>query len=168
DLETGDGTPVHVTIPTPNPWVPLRILGLGKAPSEQIDADVYLLTDREPAILPQAGADSGMSLELSAPASDDLLGDLRSDRGMKWLPSSDMWLTYLRIDTDAATLDHDLAIDQTGVGSPSPVAAGLVLASGPDLLPSPTTGTQWWPWALAATLATAILFASNRVLDRRR
>src|ERR687894_65740 len=26
----GDGTPVHVTIPTDNPWVPLRILGLGK------------------------------------------------------------------------------------------------------------------------------------------
>src|SRR5262245_34825815 len=27
----GDGTPVHVTIPTPNPWVPIRILSLGKA-----------------------------------------------------------------------------------------------------------------------------------------
>ena len=27
----GDGTPVHITIPTPNPWVPLRILCLGKA-----------------------------------------------------------------------------------------------------------------------------------------
>ena len=26
----GDGTPVHVTIPTDNPWVPLRILALGK------------------------------------------------------------------------------------------------------------------------------------------
>src|SRR5262245_35651266 len=26
----GDGTPVHVTIPTPNPWVPIRILSLGK------------------------------------------------------------------------------------------------------------------------------------------
>ena len=23
----GDGTPVHITIPTPNPWVPIRILG---------------------------------------------------------------------------------------------------------------------------------------------
>lgn len=168
DLETGDGTPVHVTIPTPNPWVPLRILGLGKAPSEKIDADVYLLTDREPAILPQAGADSGMSLELSAPASDDLLRDLRSDRGMKWLPSSDMWLSYLRIDTDAATLDHDLAIDQTGAGSPSPVAAGLVLASGSGPLPTPATGTQWWPWALAAVLATTVLFLSSRVLDRQR
>ena len=26
----GDGTPVHITIPTANPWVPLRILALGK------------------------------------------------------------------------------------------------------------------------------------------
>ena len=26
----GDGTPVHITIPTDNPWVPLRILALGK------------------------------------------------------------------------------------------------------------------------------------------
>ena len=28
----GDGTPIHLTIPTPNPWVPLRILGLGQSP----------------------------------------------------------------------------------------------------------------------------------------
>ena len=30
----GDGTPVHLTIPTDNPWVPLHILGLGKADGE--------------------------------------------------------------------------------------------------------------------------------------
>jgi hypothetical protein len=34
--QIGDGTPVHVTIPTTNPWVPLRILGLGKQPAEFI------------------------------------------------------------------------------------------------------------------------------------
>ena len=28
--QLGDGTPVHITMPTDNPWVPLRILGLGK------------------------------------------------------------------------------------------------------------------------------------------
>src|SRR5260221_5798970 len=48
----GDGTPVHITIPTDNPWVPLRILGLGKAANEPVNADVYLLTDRSPALLP--------------------------------------------------------------------------------------------------------------------
>ena len=42
----GDGTPVHITIPTDNPWVPLRILALGKTDAERVEADVYLLTDR--------------------------------------------------------------------------------------------------------------------------
>ena len=32
----GDGTPVHITIPTDNPWVPLRILALGKTGTEQV------------------------------------------------------------------------------------------------------------------------------------
>ena len=49
----GDGTPIHLTIPTPNPWVPLRILGLGKAAAELVEADVYLLTDIRPALLPE-------------------------------------------------------------------------------------------------------------------
>ena len=48
----GDGTPVHITIPTDNPWVPLRILGLGKGEAERVEADVYLLTDQAPALLP--------------------------------------------------------------------------------------------------------------------
>ena len=39
-------------IPTDNPWVPLRILALGKTAAERVDADVYLLTDRRPALLP--------------------------------------------------------------------------------------------------------------------
>ncbi|HKC90327.1 MAG TPA: DUF2330 domain-containing protein, partial [Candidatus Limnocylindria bacterium] len=50
--QVGDGTPVHVTIPTANPWVPLRILGLGKSADDRIDADVYLLTDQRPSLLP--------------------------------------------------------------------------------------------------------------------
>ena len=32
--QVGDGTPVHITIPTDNPWVPLRILALGKTGEE--------------------------------------------------------------------------------------------------------------------------------------
>jgi hypothetical protein len=51
-LSQGDGTPVHVVIPTTNPWVPLRILGLGAAADAPVEADVYLLTDIEPAMLP--------------------------------------------------------------------------------------------------------------------
>ena len=51
----GDGTPIHLTIPTGNPWVPLRILGLGHQPADPIQADLYLLTDRRPALLPEPG-----------------------------------------------------------------------------------------------------------------
>lgn len=165
-LEKGDGTPVHVTIPTEDPWVPLRILGLGKQPAERIDADVYLLTPEEPNLLPQAGGDSGMTLEVSEPASDLLLRDLRSDRGMKWLPGSDMWLSYLRIDTNAGNLTHDLAIDADGTDKPSPVDAGLVDIG--SNFPAPPADAQWWPWALAVLVGFAGLVMSDRFVATRR
>jgi hypothetical protein len=120
----GDGTPVHVTIPTPNPWVPLRILGLGKQSTERVEADVYLLTDLAPAMLPAVSSDSGLILDHSALASESLLSDLRSDEGMGWVPKSG-WLTKVRVDTAAGDLRYDLAIDASGQGTPSRVAAGL-------------------------------------------
>lgn len=159
-LETGDGTPVHVTIPTPNPWVPLRILGLGKQSNEVIDADVYLLTEAEPNLLPQAGGGSGMTLEFNDAASGSLLRDLRSDRGMEWLPKSGMWLSYLRIDTKAGNLDHDLAIDSRGVAQPSPVAAGLVEPDGEIRLPADPS--LWWSWIAAAMIVVGGVFFFNR------
>jgi len=122
----GDGTPVHLTIPTDNPWVPLRILGLGKGDAERVEADVYLLTDIEPAMLPNAGAfaaNDGLILDHSAAATDALLADLRSDAGMEWVPA-DAWLTKVVVDLPAVALDFDLAIDASGAGAPSPVDAG--------------------------------------------
>src|SRR5687767_8778632 len=120
----GDGTPVHLTIPTDNPWVPLRILGLGKAAAETVQADVYLLTDDRPALLPNAGAWSdGLILYHSAAATDSLLTDLRSDVGMEWVPD-DAWLTKVVIDAPAGELDFDLAIDASGAGKPSTIDAG--------------------------------------------
>jgi hypothetical protein len=158
-VQTGQGTPVHVVIPTTNPWVPLRILTLGRKASEIVQADVFLLTDREPETLPQAvkarGFDQqqrGLIQQVSEPASGSLLRDLRSDRGMKWLPASGMWLTYLRINQAAGELTHDLAIDASGYGRPNPVAAGFP-AVAPD---------QPWPigWTLAAAIvAIALLMA---------
>jgi Uncharacterized protein conserved in bacteria (DUF2330) len=120
----GDGTPVHITIPTDNPWVPLRILALGKSAAERVDADVYLLTDRRPALLPAPTDDNGLGLGHSAPATPSLLSDLRSDRGMEWIPSS-AWLTKVRIDAAAPQLGFDLAIDASGAGAPSRIMAGL-------------------------------------------
>lgn len=119
--QIGDGTPIHLSIPTDTPWVPLRILALGKQDSEVIQADVYLLTESSPRILPAPG--DGMSLETSVLASENLLADLRSDEGMEWIPD-EMWLSYLRIDSAAKGLDYDLAVSVDG-SAPSRIDAGL-------------------------------------------
>ena len=147
----GDGTPVHITIPTPNPWVPIRILALGKSGADRIDADVYLLTDQAPALLPAPTGENGMRLDHSAKATQGLLDDLRSDRGMGWVPTGG-WLTKVAIDADAPQLSFDLAIDATGQGVPSWVQAGL---------PVPTTyivvDQTWIRVVLGAILAVGIL-----------
>jgi hypothetical protein len=123
-VNVGDGTPVHITIPTSNPWVPLRILGLGRVEGEQIDADVFVLTEIKPTLL--AGRDSaGVVLDRQEPASESLLADLRTDKGMDWLPQS-MWLSYLKVAAAPSELTYDLAIDATGAGKLSPEAAGLL------------------------------------------
>jgi hypothetical protein len=163
-VQEGQGTPVHVVIPTPNPWVPLRILGLGRQPSELVEADVYLLTDRRPATLPVAERSNGdlsqpgMVQELSERASPSLMSDLRSDRGMKWMPERGMWLTHLRINTPASELTHDLAIDASGYDQPDPVAAGFVL-------PEAGPGVQPILWAV---LAAAVLLVLLGEATRRR
>jgi hypothetical protein len=122
----GDGTPVHITIPTDNPWVPLRILALGKNAAEPVQADVYLLTDRAPALLPAPTGGNGLRLDHSAGATTGLLDDLRSDRGMEWIPSSG-WLTKVAVDGTAAQIGFDLAIDASGAGRPSAVDAGFTM-----------------------------------------
>jgi len=157
----GDGTPVHLTIPTDNPWVPLRILGLGKADAEVVEADVYLLTDDRPAMLPNAGAfgeSAGLILDHSRPATDALLTDLRSDDGMEWIPR-EAWLTKVVVDTTAAELTYDLAIDVSGAGKPSAIDAGFA-PFGPDPAPRPPVGLYL---LLAAAVIVAIpLFAELR------
>jgi hypothetical protein len=156
----GDGTPVHLTIPTDNPWVPLHILGLGKADAEVVEADVYLLTDDKPALLPNAGAfgeSAGLILDHSAPASAPLLGDLRSDEGMGWIPD-EAWLTKVVVDTTAGELTYDLAIDASGAGQPSVIDAGFA-PFGADPVPRP-------PVALYLLLAAAAVVAVPLLLGR--
>jgi hypothetical protein len=161
----GDGTPIHLTIPTADPWVPLRILGLGHRPADPVQADVYLLTDRRPALLPKpvAAGGHGVALERSGPASPGLLADLRADKGMGWLPASGMWLSYLRVDTTTAELTHDLAVDASGRGRPSPVAAGLAAPSA-GALPDPAGAPGGWRWPALALAAAAL---AGLVLARR-
>ncbi|MCH7698183.1 MAG: DUF2330 domain-containing protein [Chloroflexi bacterium] len=132
----GDGTPVHITIPTENPWVPLRILALGKQPDDRVEADVFLLTAERPALLPLYKP--GLTLVHSDAATQSLLDDLRSDDGMGWVPES-AWLSKLQIDSSAGDLSYDLAIDASGLSAPSPVAAGLVAPLGTAGLPETAT-----------------------------
>ena len=146
----GDGTPVHITIPTANPWVPLRILALGKQANDPVTADVYLLTDRKPAILPLARGANGLTLAYDQSASKPLLDDLRSDAGMSWIPANG-WLSQLRIDTNATTLSYDLAVDVQG-HSPSRVAAGLETPGSADPTPAALT-------LLAAVMAALVVIA---------
>ncbi len=123
--QLGDGTPVHLTIPTDDPWVPLRILALGKSGAERIEADVFLLTDERPNLLPTPIGLNGLALAHSDKASDSLLDDLRSDRGMEWVPETG-WLSRIEIDARADQLTFDLAVAPTG-GQPSAVDAGFEL-----------------------------------------
>ena len=115
-----------------DPWVPLRILGLGKPADEIVQADIYLLTDRQPTMLPAVRpigtSTNGLILDHSAHATAALLDDLRSDTGMGWVPEHG-WLTKIRVDARTGELRFDLAIDATGRGAPSRVAAGLDLVA---------------------------------------
>ena len=164
----GEGTPVDIVIPTPNPWVPLRILTLGLKPAQTVQADVYLLTDRAPALLPQAVRPNGepdqqgMIRQVSEPASPSLLDDLRSDRRMGWIPSN-AWLTYLKIDTPASTLTNDLAIDASGYGHPDPVAAGFA----PTTPVLPATWPISWVGVFAVVLLALIAVATRRGIGRQ-
>jgi len=105
---SGDGTPIMLTIPLDQPWVPLRILALGLDRSEVVDADVFLLTDTPPLLRADA---RDLRIERSEPARDALLDDLRSDTGMGWVPDA-MWFTHLQVDSRAGQLRGDLTVDR--------------------------------------------------------
>jgi hypothetical protein len=151
----GDSTPIMATIPTDQPWVPVRILALGLDSSQTVEADVFVLTDDEPQFATGGG---GMAIERSEPASEPLLNNLRSDVGMEWVPQ-DMWLSYLTVNAPAGELDYDLAVSTTPDAAPSPVDAGI---EHPEALRLPG-GVPVWP--IAGSIAGLAFVA---VLIRRR
>jgi hypothetical protein len=166
-VQQGQGTPVHVVIPTPNPWVPLRILALGRNQADLVQADVYLLTDVEPATLPLAELPNGdpdqrgLIRQVSEPASASLLSDLRSDRGMKWMPTDDMWLTKIAVNAPAGDLITDLAVDASGFGQPNAAAAGLHVT--PRTLADRSVTPALW-----VGLASIVVLLSIGIIGRRR
>ena len=139
--QIGDGTPIHITMPLDRPWVPLRILTLGRGQLEPVSADVFLLTDNEPRLSPGLGFDTGMTLSYSQKASDSLLPDLRSDKNSSWVPQEG-WLSQVQINGEAKQLNHDLNISLddrplvTHVVTPTPI--------------SKTGSSHAWVWAFVA------------------
>jgi uncharacterized protein DUF2330 len=133
-LAEGQGQTIHFTIPLRAPWIPLRILALGKVAPELVDADLFILTDRAPSLSPQTWEMPGLTLRAYGQADPSLLQDLRSDEGMGWLPAKGMWLTALSMHTPAGLIGADLSID----GGGPPVPPALV-------------STGWrWTWLVAA------------------
>jgi hypothetical protein len=157
---SGDGTPIMLTVPTNEPWVPLRILALGLDKTRVVNADVFLLTDHRPALLV---GDQGVKVSRSESASTGLLTDLRSDKGMEWVPDA-MWLTYLKVDAPATALRHDLAVSTHPDTLPSARLAGYTVRS--DASISNELSPAWW--YLLAIGAPLALVAVGRAVSRRR
>ena len=160
--EAGDSTPIMATIPTDDPWVPLRILGLGAEPDDRIEADVFLLTEDEPDLL--AGG-TGLTLDRSEKASRPLLDDLRSDTGMEWLPSQ-MWLSYLTLDVPASELDYDLAVSAVPGATADFADTGV---PGPESLPVGTDHPlPTWPVYAGVGVGFLTLVAGRNWTRRHR
>jgi hypothetical protein len=143
-LIEGQGATIHFTIPTKAPWIPLRILALGKTANERVDADLFVLTDDIPSLYPLADDIAGMEIVKAERASDQLLADLRSDKGMTWLPAHGMWFTALGLHTKAGSIHSDLSINGGGpVFDPAHGTSGA--------------GTPTWAWWMTAAVLVALL-----------
>jgi hypothetical protein len=160
--QSGDGTPIMLTVPTDDPWVPLRILALGQGQAKVVDADVFLLTDDRPTL--RTGGE-GLTLERNEAASSALLDDLRSDKGMGWVPDH-MWFTYLRVNTPARLLDYDLAVSTRPGVIPSARAVGFGFPGGPQLHEDDDIAPVWWGVMLG--LAAIATFVAVRVRAARK
>ena len=159
---TGDGTPIMLTIPVKEPWVPLHILSLGLDEAAVVSADVFLLTDGQPKLL--AGG-TGLALLRNEPAPASLLDDLRIDKGMGWVPPS-MWFTYLKLDVPAGQLGYDLAVSDQPNAVPRLVDTGVTASVVRPVLP---TETGWALWPLTLALVTALAtFGTTALVGKRR
>jgi len=162
--EIGDGTPIHLTIPLDEPWVPLRILGLGREASEVVEADVFLLTEGRPDL---GVGGPGLSLRRSEQASPLLLDDLRSDDGMEWMPKA-MWFSHLRLGAEAADLDYDLGISTTLGVAPTAEAIGVRADVAPVAVAAPRDGGSGWAPLVPVSLAFGVTALVLVAVSRRR
>ena len=148
----GDGIPVDLTIPTRDPWVPLRILATAKAGSESVSADVFLLTDQQPALLHGDGLHGRAFRARVGLVARTISAATRTRRGCR----SSAWFTYGRVDTAAKNLTYDLAIDARG-GKPRIADTGVSTRGARAELPrTPAAGGPWAAWLVVGLAAVAI------------
>jgi hypothetical protein len=152
-LIEGQGEVIQFTIRTDAPWIPLKILALGKSGVELVDAELFVLTDDRPSFYPEIGTMQGMTVRADKEASGSLLTDLHGDAGMSWMPTSGMWLTALSIHTDAVNVTSDLSIDGGGP-IPSPMGRPIPVHLG-------------WPFWVALIAGAALLIREANRMRRR-
>ena len=122
---------------------------------------MFLLTDNRPKLL--AGG-RGLALERDEQANDSLLTDLRSDKGMSWVPDQ-MWFTYLRVHATAAQLGYDLAVSTRPDAVPALAATGVSAKEARPVVAH--SGRALWPLG-AAVAAGVATFGIAGWFDRRR
>jgi hypothetical protein len=94
-----------------------------------------------------------------------LLSDLRSDKGMSWVPSR-MWFTYLKLDVPAGKLGYDLAVSDQPNTVPRLVDTGVTASVARPVIVS---DRGWTTWPLVAAVITGLLtFGIASFAGRRR
>ena len=154
--QSGDGTPLLITMKTEHIWVPLEVLALD---GNQVGADLYLLTDKPVytndvgAIVGQSSVGSnipgatGFTLAFQEQMNDSLYHDLSTDRNMGWV-WRDSYMTYLTLDAPSNAVSYDMGVSSTGViklahfgTAPMAVVDGPVASSMPQWMPLLPLGT---------------------------
>lgn len=161
----GDGTPVLITMHTPRLWVPLEVLANA---DDQVDADVFLLTDSRPGVGAIDSADPGqnvlvapgMTVLRQEPVGDQLFRDLHGDRNMGWVPAGG-WFTALSLSAPGRLVTYDLTVDRAAV-TLAPMGAGpeAVTRAGLSTPAAITLGEGSGSGALALWIAAACFGAA--------
>ena len=145
------GRPVHVTIPTDNPWVPLRILALARRRrSGSTPPSTSSPTDGRRSCRRRRATTASAWITAHA-ATQSLLDDLRCDRGMEWIPSA-AWLTQVASTRRRASL---LRPRHRRERAP-PTRTGLAGLDMPGSARRPGAGAGDRPSALAVSLLATL------------
>lgn len=148
--QSGDGTPLLITMKTEHIWVPLEVLALD---GNQVGADLFMLTDK-PVYTSDMGAifgqssvgsnvpgASGFKLAFQEQMNDQLYHDLSTDRNMGWV-WRDSYMTYLTLDAPSNAVNYDLGVSSGGVIKLAHFGtAPMAVVDGP----AASTITSWIP-----------------------